>query len=339
MNMYLRLCTPGKSVLMLLGCLAMFVAVPPFGTAQQAIAPAHLETLVRNAKVIRSSSKFTALASGRQVLVWINRDPKATDDDLKIDAMFIAKPIIERYPNEVKHVKVLYSENGPSERSKCSQVEVTAENVKSFGSHSLTVDQLLQILEITTAKGMSPGPFREKRLELFGRIDNLRKKGTGVKPFETIFEKIGEMARNNINNELPEAIKDLSQKLSSQEQLVNQAGRSAAGMGVASPPVSSISNSNDNTDKFAGQADTADTPSNNSWTPEELADYKKVDDNIAQLRDMGNDVTDLTFRHKQIYDMIRSDSAKARSLADKFWQEVEQQLQKAHAEEGYWPNK
>jgi hypothetical protein len=327
---------PRLILILLLGFASIFIVGPQAGAAEHTIAPAQLETIVRNAKVIRSGATFTTFASGSEVLVWTNRNPRATDNDLKIEAVFIARAVIEKFPKQINNVKVLYSQNQQNGQFNCSQVAVTADNVKSFSSHRLTSDQLLQSLEITPAQGLDPGPYKEKRLELLGRIDNLREQGTGVLPFEAVFKQIGDMAGTDPKNEnkILETIKYLSEKLAMQEQLVSLARQNAAGHHVPASSVSYTSSperasTTGKTSDWNGSAGKgSENWQENGWNQTDLECFKKLEANIQKLGEMGENVDDWKREQQKIKSMVRYNPSEARCSAEKLHAEVEQHLQK-----------
>lgn len=233
------------------------------GNVGEHLTPASLEALVNGVKLDKNGGPFTIARTGSEVQVWTNRNPSTPTNDLKIESMFIAKALIEAYPKEVKRLRMLYSQ---SSEPRCQQIEVTAEQVKSFGNHSLTVDQLLNSLELAPAVRISPGKFADKQLQLLGRIENLRGRGTGVKPFEDFLQSIGdEVAQNANDDKISADIKKLSQSLKAQEQLVAQAERVARGRGVAGQTSTASAATNATSQNYPQQNTSGENWSDDKW--------------------------------------------------------------------------
>lgn len=200
-------------------------------SANDTMSSADMVNLLRSAKAVNPKSPLHVAVGDKEVIVLTKREGKMTDNDCKIDATFVAKTLIDAAPEQIARVKVLFSHENDD---KCDQVVVGAGDVKSYGSGQITEDQLLHSLELTSAEdkgggvastpaSVAPGPLQERRLLLLNRIQALKEKGTGVKPFEALFQKVEEMAKTGVEKDVQAAVDDLSDKLKAQEQLRKQA--------------------------------------------------------------------------------------------------------------------
>lgn len=201
-----------------------------------------LVTLLRDAKIVNPEYRLDVVVSDKEVTVLTKRNPKATDSDCKINAVLMGKTLMDAHIKDISRVKVLYSVEGADA---CDEVVVRAGDVKSFDAGSITEEQLLSSLEIERVEGESigdattggkpgvnAGPFKERRLILLSRIEELKKSGTGVTPFQQRFQKLEDLAKHGNAQELNRAISDLAQRLTEQEKLKLQAQKVGAGQGV-----------------------------------------------------------------------------------------------------------
>lgn len=197
-------------------------------------------SLLRDAKIVSAANRLTAAISGKEVTVMTRRGAKLTDDDCKINAVLMAKTIMASYPI-INRVKLMYAVEGSDS---CDQVVVRTGDVKSFDSGAVTEEQLLSSLELQrvsgdqlggASSGSSPvaaGPYRERRLMLLSRIEELKNAGTGVGPFLSSFNKIEDMIKASNVKDAPEALDTLARNLTEQEKLRRQAQKVSAGQGV-----------------------------------------------------------------------------------------------------------
>ena len=91
-----------------------------------------------------------------------------------------------------------------------------------------------------------PGPFLEKRLILMQQIDSMEKKGTGVKPFRDLFNKIEADVKNGDQKSAMSDIQYLSEKLGEEQKVLKN---------LSSPrrPTGAIGTSAGRTDVGEGQ--------------------------------------------------------------------------------------
>lgn len=219
------------SALSLLVAIALTMCAPGAISANKALTSTDMVNLLRSAKAVNPKSALHVAIGDKEVIVLTGRESKMSDNDCKIDATFVAKTLIDAAPDQIARVKVLFSHENDD---KCDQVVVGAGDVKSYGSGQITEDQLLHSLELTSVDGKGggvastpasvvAGPLQERRLLLLNRIQALKEKGTGVRPFENLFQKVEEVARTGIAKDVEASVDDLSEKLKAQEQLRKQA--------------------------------------------------------------------------------------------------------------------
>lgn len=205
----------------------------------------NLVDLVRQAKVINPDYPLHALLSGKFATILTRRQPKATEQDLKIDAVLITKSVLDAYGYCLDGVKVLYrEEDGANAR----RVTVSENDIKNYAQGAVDPQKFLDSIKIVAidAAGeshsntgnsqeqmaVSPGPLEDQRLLLMDRIGTLRKRGTGVAPYENIFRELDKAAQANNTEEVKKQVKSLADKLAAQEQLIRQAELVGKGQGV-----------------------------------------------------------------------------------------------------------
>lgn len=128
-----------RFILMVLGlCLAV--------TSANADSPnaAGITRVLTKAKVLTQS--FTAQSNGHHCTVVTYRNPKASDKDMKIDAILTAKAIRDVYPT-IQSVTVRFYETYNIQ--KFQDIEVHAGDVSAFSLGGLNKDQLLSSLSLT----------------------------------------------------------------------------------------------------------------------------------------------------------------------------------------------
>ncbi|GEM_PF-1060824 len=205
-----------------------------------------IEAAVRQAHVVNKNYPLHAVISGREATILTRRHPKATDDDLRIDGVLVTKAVIDSFPSNIDRVKVLFrDEDATSGKS----VELTAADIKEYGIGAMDAKKFLATIVVTKVGGdeelnqsrltaaerkltVSAGPYDEERLLLMDRINTLRRKGTGVTPFETMFAQIETLAKAGAPVPVKEAMRVLADKLAQQEDLVRQANRTGSGRGI-----------------------------------------------------------------------------------------------------------
>ena len=196
--------------------------------------------ILRNAKVVNPQYPLRASMNEHEGIVTTQRNPKATDKDCKIDAVLMAKTLMDSYPGEILRVKVLFSDY---DKQTCSAIKITKGDVESYGSGTIKQDEFLESLEVSTFKendspfgtqaGQSlsiavvPGFLQDKRLVLLSRIEALEHKGTNTKAFMQYFQQIEDLVKQGDEKQTLTMIQSLSRSLDDQEALrqqVNSAG-------------------------------------------------------------------------------------------------------------------
>ena len=178
--------------------LPLVTALPGLGAAES-ISEADAVSLIRSAQIVKQDFPLRAVISGKEIVVQTRRGAKASDKDCKIDAVFIAKTLLDSYPKSVNVVKVLFAHDADD---KYSEVAVTASQIADFAEKRITQQKLLDSVLLSSVDPLSaakpntdqdavlePGPYRERRLMLLDRIQSLKSKGTGTKPFEQLFKE------------------------------------------------------------------------------------------------------------------------------------------------------
>lgn len=212
--------------------LMSFCSVSAAGAAES-VTPSQMVEILRNSHVLKPAVQLRATYDDhtKRVTILTDRYPKESDNDCKIDAVLVAKKLVDSFPDEVSVVRLIFNTTGKTPQ----QIDVTKVHVKAYGSGAVKADELLSSLnlvdsEIATTQfgagnGLSvvPGPLADQRLIILGRIDALKKGGTGVGAFMTLFKSIEAEAANGDETKATKDIEFLSEKLTTQEDLVKQA--------------------------------------------------------------------------------------------------------------------
>lgn len=208
--------------------------------------PSTLVDLVRQAKVINADYPLNIVISGKEATVLTRKHPKATDEDVKIDAVLITKAIMDSYGFCLDSVKVLFrADDGTSAK----KVSVNEADIQNYANGSMDAHKFLDTLKLVeidsdgeraagkpkpeeNGLAVSAGPMQDQRLILADRIMALKKRGTGVGPFEKLFAEADHLAVENKLSELKTAVKTLAERLNEQEELIRQAARLEKGHGI-----------------------------------------------------------------------------------------------------------
>lgn len=212
---------------------------------------AQLTALIKSADSRVTASNLTVIGTGPSVTILAEKSATASDRDLKIDAVFLAKALIEGSGGQVDKVKALFSQ--PDKPGRFAMVDKKV--VEDYAGGKLTPEQLLGCVTLTPleaekAPEVVQGPLLERRLLIWQRIEKLRQRGTGVTTFQDLFRKAETSAQSpDVNPEaLLQQISYLELKLTEQEGLVKQAQQHREGRGpkgttsassASSPPASS----------------------------------------------------------------------------------------------------
>lgn len=203
--------------------------------AQLSLSAVEMQALLRNARIIDAGYPLRISVHEQEALVSTKRNPKANETDCKVDAVLMAKTLMDAYPTQVLRVKVLFNNY---EENKANQVVVTKGDIKSFGAGAIDQKTLLNSLDYSTISAhtqdsggdsltpyaVSPGVFSNERQLLLGHIKLLEKRGTNVKAFQTIFEQIETNVRGHKDQTLiKQGISDLAGKLKEQDKFIRQA--------------------------------------------------------------------------------------------------------------------
>lgn len=92
-------------------------------------------------KVLSSGTRVSAALNGQEAYVSTFKNAKATDDDCKIEAVLVAKTLMDLAPSDISRVTVYFY--NAMRINKRKVVSVSAGDVKAFGSGQVSQEQLL----------------------------------------------------------------------------------------------------------------------------------------------------------------------------------------------------
>jgi len=101
---------------------------------------------LEKAQILAPSIRLNARVEPEEVMVATYKNPKAEDKDCKIEAVLIAKTVMDLAPEQVARVTVYFYSS--STLSKYKEVGVTAGDVKAFAAGTLSKDELLASIKI-----------------------------------------------------------------------------------------------------------------------------------------------------------------------------------------------
>ncbi len=228
----LKQCLNSTFLVAIAGFLALPALAAPMSTSEMALA-------IRESKVVSPAVRLDIVQSpDHQEVTIITKRANMTPKDCKIKAVLMAKALMDLQPKQLAAVKVIYTIDGENAIDK---IVVGAGDVQAFASGTITEAQLMLSLDLRRESGdgsdgaktsVVAGPQKERRDILQSRIEALKQGGTGVAPFQKMFNEIEDLTKAGKAKEASLLISDLSTKLSSQESLRDQAKRVGAGGGV-----------------------------------------------------------------------------------------------------------
>jgi hypothetical protein len=147
--------------------------------------------IVRQAKILNPSLELNAQVSGTVINISTYLNPKANDNDCKIDAVLIAKTLFDSYPpNSFGDVRVSFYETTDPSRTAYRTVIVRTGDLEVFAKNAITKESLLASITVAherRATGASllnailridikSGFHREERQALLNNIRELQGK-------------------------------------------------------------------------------------------------------------------------------------------------------------------
>lgn len=216
--------------------------------AALAIDAAGLTDVIRNANILKYDKSPKVTIIGAQITTSI--DPmgppgKTSDQDLKIDALLVSKALFDAAGQEQNSSKIIFSNGG----KEAKYTIISRQKVADYSSGGVNAQELLSSLILTPVvqenqPEVAAGPFYERRILVWERIENLRKQGTGVKPFEQLYGELeSSIKANDEQKTIFTKLTLLEDKLTGQEQHFAQAKKVAQGRGIHGNVASSGSNS------------------------------------------------------------------------------------------------
>jgi hypothetical protein len=226
--------SPQQKTIMSLTILLLLASASPMLAADQPSSTTELQEILRTAKIVDANAPLRIFLREQEVFISTQRNPKASDDDCKIDAVLMAKTIMDACPTQILRVKVLFNNYHDN---KASRVVITKGEIKSFGAREIDQKTLLNSLDYSTitaqsewldagaaSYAVSPGVFPERRRLLLGHIKILEKRGTNIKSFQTLFNQIEDSVRKKEDRQaIQKMIIDLASKLKEEDKLIYQA--------------------------------------------------------------------------------------------------------------------
>jgi hypothetical protein len=207
------------------------------GQSALAIDAAGLTDIIRNANILKYDKSPKVTISGARITTSV--DPmgpagKTSDQDLKIDALLVAKALYDASPQDLTSCKIIFSNGGKDAK----YTIISRQKVSEYSSGSVNAQELLSSLALTAVvqenqPEVVEGPFYERRILVWERIENLRKQGTGVKPFEHLYSELeASIKANDEQKTIFNKLTSLEEKLSGQETQMAQAKKVAQGKGI-----------------------------------------------------------------------------------------------------------
>jgi len=152
-----------KLLALALGLGLSVAAKLPVQAATFSLTDADVVNAIEKAKILAPSIRLNARVSQDEVMVATYKNPKAEDKDCKIEAVLIAKEVMDLAPGVVPRVTVYFYSSSTLNNFK--QVEVTAGDVKAFATGSLSKDELMASIRVKDGAIADPRARIEEHLQ------------------------------------------------------------------------------------------------------------------------------------------------------------------------------
>jgi hypothetical protein len=119
-----------------------------------AVSASDLVAKVENAKILATGTRVSASINGAEAYISTYKNIRATDNDCKIEAVLIAKAVMDLAPNDITRATIYFYSTANINKSK--YVTVTAGDVKAFGGGQLGQEQLLSSLTVKDKEENDP---------------------------------------------------------------------------------------------------------------------------------------------------------------------------------------
>lgn len=137
-----------------------------------AVSASDLVTSVEKAKILATGTRVSAAVNGNEAYISTYKNAKATDNDCKIEAVLIAKTIMDMAPDEITRATIYFYST--ANISKRKFVTVTAGDVKAFGSGQVGQEQLLSSLSVKDEEVSDPAAKLSSYLQQRETLRNKR---------------------------------------------------------------------------------------------------------------------------------------------------------------------
>jgi hypothetical protein len=188
---------------------------------------AGITRVLSKAKVLTQS--FTVQSAGSHCIVVTYRNPKASGNDMKIDAILTAKAIRDVYPS-IQSVTVQFYET--YNLKKYQYIDVHAGDVSAFSLGGLNKDQLLNSLSVNSPTGSGivtvsrqivdnyqvvPGFNKSGRLHMLANLQEIQTNGGDLSQLWPRFMEVEKIIKDGgaegITNDYNRLVPDVAQAL------------------------------------------------------------------------------------------------------------------------------
>ncbi len=236
-----------------------------FPFACSALNMPELEKTLRAQKILSPGMKVTSSLNNNtlQFSIFPDKDMKESTNTLKIRAVLLAKNLMNA-DKALQRVDVRFHEKESPD--KFTEITIRSVDVKAFGAGLTTEDELMNSLQVNeghsnnqtdktanltsssdptsesaTSKlpestGTTDGARKEERAKLAGRVQALKSKGVGIKPFLIQIEALDNLAKLGDSVQLAEKLEQMNSSIADQEKVLAERERANAPVRPEVPP-------------------------------------------------------------------------------------------------------
>jgi hypothetical protein len=138
-----------RSLLSAIVCLICSIQGSSQAVQAAALSSAGVVNAINQADVFAGESRFSVKVDGEHVSISTYKPSIQDDTENKMQSIFATKAIMEAAPGQVTRVSFYYYDYDHLSSGKYKQVDVTAGDIKAFGSGQLKEQELLSSISIT----------------------------------------------------------------------------------------------------------------------------------------------------------------------------------------------
>jgi len=145
--------------------LLVSMLISPFAasaTLAANLTTSQLNSILKDPSVKVSATSNIVMGTGPTVTVLTEEDAKTSEQDLKIDALFLSKALMEAAPGQIEKVKILFSQSGREGRF----IIIDNKEIQDFGHGKISPEKMLATMRFADVEPERAPGLEPRRLYL-----------------------------------------------------------------------------------------------------------------------------------------------------------------------------